>query len=432
MKFKNLNNFENYKLYENGDIINSNTNKKIKISKKGSSYYISLSKEKKTTTMYLPKLIYETFYNEKLSNNEIVRFKDEINQDKFHYTNLEKINRKDLRKNENHNELDKTKEWMIVKNFDDYKISNYGDIFSIKSNQMLKLTKDANGYYNIKLINNDGIKKLLIHRVVYDTFKGIIDSSKVIDHIDRNKTNNHINNLREFTYSENSQNYDRKEKELNKIHQYSLNNEFIKEWDSLEEIKEKLNYHSGNITNCYLGKSKSAYGFIWKNPQIITDLCEFKILGTIGDNKFNNYKINRKGIVINKNNIVMKPQINSGYYRISLINDEGKSVALFIHKLLGHTFIKNPNNYHIVNHIDENKLNNNIENLEWVNHTQNITHSQGKRINQIDIKTNKILKTYNSMNDVFNELNKKYGGNIRLVCQGKRTSAFGYKWSFAD
>ena len=145
---------------------------------------------------------------------------------------------------------------------------------------------------------------------------------------------------------------------------------------------------------------------------------------------FTNYKINKKGEIINFKNILIKPALISGYYKIQLTNINNDSKHFFVHRLVALTFIDNPNNYEIVNHIDENKLNNNSENLQWYNHKQNITHSCGKKINQIDIKINKIIKTFNSINDAYLELNKNYGSNIRLVCNGQRNQAFGFKWSF--
>ena len=83
--------------------------------------------DKKKYAFNFLRLMYEKFYNEKLTSSDIIRLKNDTNENKFHYENLKKINRKDMIKNENHNELDNTKEWKITKNYPDYKISNLGD-----------------------------------------------------------------------------------------------------------------------------------------------------------------------------------------------------------------------------------------------------------------------------------------------------------------
>ena len=61
---------------------------------------------------------------------------------------------------------------------------------------------------------------------------------------------------------------------------------------------------------------------------------------------------------------------------------------------------------------------------------ENAIHSRGKKVKQIDIKTNECIKIYNSINDIYRELNKQYTSGIRKVCNGKRKSLFGYKWEW--
>jgi hypothetical protein len=153
MIFKKINNYDNYIIYENGDIINTDSKNNISFSLQQKKYIIRLKKNTKTKTFNYLRLIYETFYNTKLSLNDIIKFKNS-NTLNFHFTNLEKINRTDLRKVINHIELDNNKEWQIIKNYNNYKISNYGDIFSLKTNTILIPTEN-NGYLRIKLINNN-------------------------------------------------------------------------------------------------------------------------------------------------------------------------------------------------------------------------------------------------------------------------------------
>jgi hypothetical protein len=63
-----------------------------------------------------------------------------------------------------------------------------------------------------------------------------------------------------------------------------------------------------------------------------------------------------------------------GYYHIAL-SKENKRKNYFVHRLIALTFIKNPNNLPQVNHIDGNKKNCCIENLEWVNQSENLKHA---------------------------------------------------------
>ena len=67
-----------------------------------------------------------------------------------------------------------------------------------------------------------------------------------------------------------------------------------------------------------------------------------------------------------------------GYCKIKMIDDTGKNHTLSRHRVVAICFIPNPKNYTEVNHIDGNKLNNYVENLEWCNHSQNIKHAWDK------------------------------------------------------
>ena len=53
------------------------------------------------------------------------------------------------------------------------------------------------------------------------------------------------------------------------VYQYNINNDFIRKWDFMSEIKQELNFNCSNISKCCNNKIKTAYGYIWsfKSPE---------------------------------------------------------------------------------------------------------------------------------------------------------------------
>ena len=97
-----------------------------------------------------------------------------------------------------------------------------------------------------------------------------------------------------------------------------------------------------------------------------------------------------------------------GYKRICLRKDK-KNKQLFVHQLVGLYFIPNPNNYTIINHKDEVKTNNNVDNLEWCTQKDNVCHGtcQQRRIEKVSKgkiiqydKQGNIIKIWDSLNSL--------------------------------
>ena len=68
---------------------------------------------------------------------------------------------------------------------------------------------------------------------------------------------------------------------------------------------------------------------------------------------------------------ILKGSINSGYITYHLKIDKGKTKIKKLHRIIAETFIPNPNNYPVINHINGNKLDNRVENLEWCTQSWN-------------------------------------------------------------
>lgn len=93
---------------------------------------------------------------------------------------------------------------------------------------------------------------------------------------------------------------------------------------------------------------------------------------------FEDYKIDEKGNVFsckyNKLKQMIPQNSTAGYHYVSLCVN-GQRRNRFIHRLVAQTFIENPQDKAEVNHINGNKLDNNVENLEWVTPSENIKHA---------------------------------------------------------
>lgn len=124
-----------------------------------------------------------------------------------------------------------------------------------------------------------------------------------------------------------------------------------------------------------------------------------------------------------------------GYYKVSL-NKDSVEKRFFIHRLVAIHFISNPNNLECVNHKDENKTNNCIENLEWCSRSYNnnygtrnkrIANIQSVKTAMIDKNTGRVLMIFNSAKDAAKYVN----GDESSICKvrnKKRKSAYGYRW----
>ena len=125
--------------------------------------------------------------------------------------------------------------------------------------------------------------------------------------------------------------------------------------------------------------------------------------------------------------------IKSGYQNVELSNADKKLKYSYVHRLVWEAFVGPIPEEMEINHKDENKTNNSLENLEIVTHEQNANYgtrnirarlSKMKPIAKIDIATGEILKKYPSVTSAV----KEYGGSVAHAVRGRTKQAYGFEW----
>ena len=173
---------------------------------------------------------------------------------------------------------------------------------------------------------------------------------------------------------------------------------------------------------------------IWKDIKDYEGIYQISNIGRIKslDRYCNNRLIKGK---------ILSPHLAKGYLKINLYKN-GKSKHFAIHSLVAEAFIPNPNNYPEVNHKDENKENNNVDNLEWCDSKYNCNYGtrteriissnkkegykkmlktrEEKNIGRKQVRCKTTGKIFNSLKEAGEYYNCNLRKNMSLIKAGKR------------
>ena len=226
-----------------------------------------------------------------------------------------------------------TEEWLPVKNHPDYLISSLGNVKS--PNQMLKIN-------TTKVYPSITIQKTqyLVHRLVAQTFLPNPENKLEVNHKDNNTRNFNVDNLEWVTRSENM----------------SVN---------------RRSYHPATRKAQPVNIIK---GEIWKDALGVEAQFSVSNLGRVIKKTFT-YTYGDKGYKTTVPDQIMVLHLTRDGYTTVVGKKNGKPQNWRVHRLVAQTFLPNPENKPMVNHINGIKDDNRLENLEWCTASENATHA---------------------------------------------------------
>jgi hypothetical protein len=338
-------------------------------------------------------------------------------------------------------------EWKDILDYENYEVSNLGNVKNKKTGRILK-SYDKGGYAVVGLSKTKG-KIFQVHRLVCQAFIPNPENKPQVNHKDKNGLNNNVENLEWMTVLENNihrsngviqttnQNipiYRVDEKTNEKLEKYN-SIELAAEWIFSKGLSNNINSIKSGISCAFRKVYNSSFGFKWILEEQESLENEIWKQVVIKDKDTTNYYVSSLGRFKNNKGIIMKDYKphHSGYIYVRVNNDK-----YALHRLIAFTFLENPENKEYVNHIDGNKTNNALANIEWNTPRENNLHSHKtgltkcftRKITQYDLEMNKI-QDFNSIVEASNLLNMSKG-NIKAVLYNKQKTAGGFIFKYLE
>ena len=318
-------------------------------------------------------------------------------------------------------------QWSDIANFPGYKISTLGRLMT-KSGKISQHKHRMNGYVHVSLVDKDGLpKKIYLHVLVALEFIPNSDPDQKIEvnHINSVRDDNRVVNLEWTTHQENCRlRSNQKTGNGRTVGQYK-DGQLVATYNSLTEASNATGLWRANIGKVARHHQLSCGGFEWDFLDHSDEVGEsWKPIVVNGVT----LKVSSIGRVrLQTGKIVFGCKSLENYRYIGV-----KEHTYSVHRLVCRVFkwFEGCENL-TVNHIDKNRSNNRVENLEWLSSKDNTRHAMARAVDQFT-KSGDFVRRFSCMADAQLTIPKVCSTLIRRVCLGKASHAGGYLWRYVD
>ena len=333
--------------------------------------------------------------------------------------------------------------WKEVPFAPNYEASTHGRVRNNETKKVLKQCLRYTGYYEL-CITVDKIRSTKkLHQIIAITFIDNPENKDTVNHKDHDKTNNNISNLEWMTRSEQNKHSRRPTGILGQyntggcrsIWKCDINTgERLERFESITQASISLS-GSSKLTSTIgrackkqkTGKNGSSNGFNWEFEEV-PDLEgeEWKEINPNHVKGAEGYSISSMGRIKTNHDKICNPYDTSGYLCHSV-----KKMTFKAHRLVALTFLDNPDGKPIVNHLNGDKHDCSVSNLEWCTHSENSQHASDTNLSTSNRKVRQytldgsFVKEYGSITQAEKENDFK-----SIVMRNK--SSYGFQWRYIE
>lgn len=340
-----------------------------------------------------------------------------------------------------------TEVWKKIDGWGRYNVSNFGNIKNIETGYILKPHPCTAGYTSVVLtpMYEGDYRRFRSHRLVASAFLPNPENLPEVDHIDRARNNNHVSNLRWVTKKQNAAN--KRTRIVGNRHLMSIwkcdknTGERIEFFESAtlaaNSVIHKSKTPESSILKAARGDNANAYGYKWEyddeeeiEGEVWKEVDPFLVNQPVGEKT--NYLISSMG----------RLRDPLGRTRLPFLNDYGYSLftimghAFLAHRLIAFTFLERIPGKDNVNHIDGDRTNCSLSNLEFVTQSENAIHAFETGLNprvysvcQYEI-SGKFVKKYISIAEAARQM-KVFQSPIHKALSSGRTCC-GFQWKLYE